>query len=45
MHAVDEKTYEEISPVVHLSAAAVKQRFLRLCKKLRKVLKVLKGKF
>jgi RNA polymerase sigma-70 factor (ECF subfamily) len=45
MHAVDEKTYEEISPVVHLSPPAVKQRFLRLCKKLRKVLKALKGKF
>ena len=45
MHAVEEKTYEEIATVVHKSPDAVKQRFLRLCKKLRKVLAGLRGKF
>jgi RNA polymerase sigma factor (sigma-70 family) len=45
MHVLEEKTYEEISPVVYLSPAAVKQRFLRLCKRLRKALHGLRGKF
>ena len=45
MHVVDGKTYEEIGAVVHLTPDAVKQRFLRLRNRLRKVLSVLKGKF